>query len=290
MKSRFIPFLFLLSLSLPLPVRAGGIPVFDAANLQQSAISAVEAVNQTLKQIEQYALQLQQYEDMIKNSIAPAAYVWDQAQRTMNKIIALQNQVEFYMSQAGNVDTYLRKFGNVAAYRGNPYFQSGGGTEENRKALLEAEELGSKAQKNANDNVVKTLENQQTALKADAANLEQLQAKAQSSQGGWKQSSTRTSLPATNRISSSSSGGSSWLKSLRRTHGIKPLPHGKHGNRLQEKSSGRADTRKVAEPFGKATKYVLKSFLAHYSSHLCFLLLHVWCEHILSLRRALPIH
>lgn len=101
MKSRFIPFLFLLSLSLPLPVRAGGIPVFDAANLQQSAISAVEAVNQTLKQIEQYALQLQQYEDMIKNSIAPAAYVWDQAQRTMNKIIALQNQVEFYMSQAG---------------------------------------------------------------------------------------------------------------------------------------------------------------------------------------------
>ena len=163
MKSRFIPFLFLLSLSLPLPVRAGGIPVFDATNLQQSAISAVEAVNQTLKQIEQYALQLQQYEDMIKNSIAPAAYVWDQAQRTMNKIIALQNQVEFYMSQAGNVDTYLRKFGNVAAYRGNPYFQSGGGTEENRKALLEAEELGSKAQKNAN--------------------LEQLQAKAQSSQG-----------------------------------------------------------------------------------------------------------
>ena len=183
MKSRFIPFLFLLSLSLPLPVRAGGIPVFDAANLQQSAISAVEAVNQTLKQIEQYALQLQQYEDMIKNSIAPAAYVWDQAQRTMNKIIALQNQVEFYMSQAGNVDTYLRKFGNVAAYRGNPYFQSGGGTEENRKALLEAEELGSKAQKNANDNVVKTLENQQTALKADAANLEPLQATAQSSQG-----------------------------------------------------------------------------------------------------------
>ena len=115
MKSRFIPFLFLLSLSLPLPVRAGGIPVFDAANLQQSAISAVEAVNQTLKQIEQYALQLQQYEDMIKNSIAPAAYVWDQAQRTMNKIIALQNQVEFYMSKAGNVDTYLRKYCNVAA-------------------------------------------------------------------------------------------------------------------------------------------------------------------------------
>lgn len=97
---KFIPslFLFVASALLPFTARAGGIPVFDAANLQQSAISAVEAVNQTLKQIEEYALQLQQYEDQIKNSIAPAAYVWDQAQRTMNKIITLQDQLDYYMN------------------------------------------------------------------------------------------------------------------------------------------------------------------------------------------------
>lgn len=181
MKIYFIYIALVISIAFPLNARAGGIPVFDAANLQQTAISAVEAVNQTLKQIEQYALQLQQYEDMIKNSIAPAAYVWDQAQRTMNKIIALQNQVEFYMNQAGDIDTYLRKFGSVAAYRGNPYFKAA--TEENRKALMEAEELGSEAQKNANDNVVRTLENQQQALKQDATNLESLQAHAQGARG-----------------------------------------------------------------------------------------------------------
>lgn len=171
-------FMFLLALFLPLPAKAGGIPVFDAANLQQTTLSAIEAVNQTLKQIEQYALQLQQYEDMIKNSVAPAAYVWDQAQRTMNKVIALQNQLEFYTNQAGDVNTYLRKFGSVSSYRTSPYFKSAA-TDENRKALLESEELGSEAQKNANDNVVKTLENQQAALKEDAANLENLQANAQ---------------------------------------------------------------------------------------------------------------
>ena len=174
-------FMFLLALLLPMPAKAGGIPVFDAANLQQTTLSAIEAVNQTLKQIEQYALQLQQYEDMIKNSVAPAAYVWDQAQRTMNKVIALQNQIEFYMEQGGDVDSYLRKFGNLSTYRGSPYFKAA--TEENRKTLMEAEELGSEAQKNANDNVVRTLEQQQTALKEDAANLETLQANAQSSQG-----------------------------------------------------------------------------------------------------------
>mgnify|MGYP000201083537 FL=1 len=48
---------------------------------------------------------------------------------------------------------------------------------------MKTEELGSEAQKNANDNVVKTLENQQAALKEDAANLENLQANAQSAQG-----------------------------------------------------------------------------------------------------------
>ena len=181
MKTKSLLLILFLASFLPLPAKAGGIPVFDAANLQQTTLSAIEAVNQTLKQIEQYALQLQQYEDMIKNSVAPAAYVWDQAQRTMNKVIALQNQLEFYTNQAGDVNTYLRKFGSGSSYRTSPYFKAA--TEENRKALMEAEELGSEAQKNANDNVVRTLEQQQTALKEDAANLEMLQANAQSSQG-----------------------------------------------------------------------------------------------------------
>ena len=95
MKHYLVIFSLLMTLS-PLSARAGGIPVFDAANLQQTTLSAIEAVNQTLKQIEEYALQLQQYEDQIKNSIAPSAYVWDQAQRTMNKIIALQDQLDYY--------------------------------------------------------------------------------------------------------------------------------------------------------------------------------------------------
>ena len=175
MKHYLVIFSLLMTLS-PLSARAGGIPVFDAANLQQTTLSAIEAVNQTLKQIEEYALQLQQYEDQIKNSIAPAAYVWDQAQRTMNKIIALQDQLDYYTNQAGDLDTYMRKFGSASSYRNSPYFKAS--TPENKKALLESE-----AQKHANDNVVRTLEQQQAALKEDAANLENIQSKAQTAQG-----------------------------------------------------------------------------------------------------------
>ena len=180
MKHYLVIFSLLMTLS-PLSARAGGIPVFDAANLQQTTLSAIEAVNQTLKQIEEYALQLQQYEDQIKNSIAPAAYVWDQAQRTMNKIIALQDQLDYYTNQAGDLDTYMRKFGSASSYRNSPYFKAS--TPENKKALLESEELGSEAQKHANDIVVRTLEQQQAALKEDAANLENIQSKAQTAQG-----------------------------------------------------------------------------------------------------------
>lgn len=165
------------------PARGSGIPVFDAANLTQTTLSAFEAVTQTIKQIEEYALQLQQFEDQIKNSLAPAAYVWDQAQRTMNKIIGLQDQLDYYMSMYGSTDSYMKKFGSVSQYKSSPYFAPGGDKEAQRKELMEAEEVGSESQKHANDNVTKTLEQQQKALKEDATSLERLQQNAQSSQG-----------------------------------------------------------------------------------------------------------
>ena len=58
-------------------VRTGiaGIPVTDGGNIAQSAVSAIQNVAQTLKQIEEYRIQLKQYETQLRNSLAPAAYV-----------------------------------------------------------------------------------------------------------------------------------------------------------------------------------------------------------------------
>ena len=167
----------------PSSILAAGIPVFDASNMTQNTVAALESVSQTLKQIEQYTLQLQQYEDQIKNSLAPSAYVWAQAQRTMNKLLELQDQLNFYSQQSGSLDNYLKKFGNVNYYRDSPYFGSGSATDAQRQAFLESDELGLNAQKYANDNVARTLEQQQAALKEDATNLENLQRSAQTAQG-----------------------------------------------------------------------------------------------------------
>ena len=61
--------------------------MIDSTNLSQNVMTAIESVAQTLKQIEQYRTQLQQYENQLQNT-TPAAYIWDQAQTTINGLMA----------------------------------------------------------------------------------------------------------------------------------------------------------------------------------------------------------
>src|SRR5690606_21308510 len=165
------------------PVQAG-IPVIDGGNLVQNIMSAMEAVAQTAKQIEQYQTQLQQYENQLQNTMAPAAYIWDQAQATIGKLIEAQNTLAYYQNQLGSLDSYLGKFQDVAYYRGSPCFNgSGGCTDAEWAAMDENRRLASESQKVANDALFKTLENQEKALRNDARNLERLQGAAQGAQG-----------------------------------------------------------------------------------------------------------
>jgi P-type conjugative transfer protein TrbL len=104
-----------------LPAQAG-IPVIDGGNLTQNVMTAIESVAQTLKQIEQYQTQLQQYENQLQNTMAPAAYIWDQATRTMDNLRSAMNTLDYYQTQLGSLDAYLGKFQDVAYYRGSPCF------------------------------------------------------------------------------------------------------------------------------------------------------------------------
>lgn len=83
------------SLGLSAPAYAG-IPVTDGGNIAQSSVSAIQNVAQTLKQIEEYRIQLKQYETQLRNSLAPAAYVWDQANKTMANMKAAVARLRAY--------------------------------------------------------------------------------------------------------------------------------------------------------------------------------------------------
>ena len=165
------------------PAQAG-IPVIDGANLGQNLMTAIESVAQTLKQIEEYRTQLQQYENMIQNTVAPAAYIWDQAQSTINGLMNAVDTLNYYKTQLGSVDSYLGKFQDVAYYRSSPCFNGTGGcTPAEQAAMAENRRLASESQKKANDALFKGLDRQQDALKSDARQLERLQSAAQGANG-----------------------------------------------------------------------------------------------------------
>lgn len=170
------------ALTASMPAQAG-IPVVDGTNLQQNVMTAMESVSQTLKQIEQYQTQLQQYENQLQNTMAPAAYIWDRAQSTINDLIQATNTLQHYQNQLGSLDAYLGKFQDVAYYRSSPCFNGGGCTDAERAAMDENRRLASESQKAANDALFRGLDQQQDNLASDARQLERLQSAAQGADG-----------------------------------------------------------------------------------------------------------
>ncbi|MGZ4823068.1 MAG: P-type conjugative transfer protein TrbJ [Terriglobales bacterium] len=157
--------------------------VVDIANVKQTTVSAVENVNQTLKQIQQYQTQLQQYENMLRNTAAPATNIWDQAQYTMNQLRGSIDTLSYYKNTMGSVDSYLGKFRDTNSYRGSPCFSYNGCTPAQWQEMEQSQRLGSEAQKKANDALFRGLDRQQDAMIADARQLERLQASAQGAEG-----------------------------------------------------------------------------------------------------------
>lgn len=165
-----------------MPAHAG-IPVIDGTNLTQNIMTAIESVAQTLKQIEQYRTQLQQYENMLQNTAAPAVYIWDQAQSTINGLTNATNTLNYYKQQLGSLDSYLGKFQDVSYYKSSPCFTSAGCSAAEWAAMKQVQQLASQSQKKANDALFKGLELQQQNIQSDAATLQRLQSAAQGATG-----------------------------------------------------------------------------------------------------------
>ena len=105
-----------LILALPFHVALAGIPVIDGANTSQATISAIQNVVAVTKQIEQYKTQLQQYQNMLQNTAAPAAYTWSEADQTISKLLAAQDTLTYYKTQAGSLEQYLSRYQDTAHY------------------------------------------------------------------------------------------------------------------------------------------------------------------------------
>lgn len=182
MAARIALLLVLTNPGVMIPAQAA-LPVIDGANLTQTVVTAVENVAHTLKQIEQYKTQLQQYENMIQNTATPATYIWDQATSTMSQLRGAIDTLNYYKNQTGSLDSYLSKFQDVAYYRSSPCFKSGCSKADWEAMNKNSVRLSSEAQKKANDALFKGMDKQQDAMETDAHQLQRLQSGAQGATG-----------------------------------------------------------------------------------------------------------
>jgi P-type conjugative transfer protein TrbJ len=191
-----IVFILFVGLSSIAPISYANMPVLDVSNLAQNTITAAKTAAAVEKQIQQYKLQLQQYQDMLNNSLTPSSYVWDNANDTINKLLQETDTLDYYKSQAGNLDNYLSRYQDTDYYQKSPCFTSEGCTAQQRQALMNTQTLDSEAQKRANDAMLMGIDQQQTALKNDSQNLASLQKQATTAQGRME------ALQAANQLAS----------------------------------------------------------------------------------------
>lgn len=175
----------IVSLVMPRPVYAYDI-VLDPWNLVKNTTTAIENIAQTIHMIEDYIMQIKHLENMIKNTLAPVAYLMDQVDSLIDDIIDLADTVREITDTFGNFDNYLNKFKDVNYYRDSPCFKKGGCTPEEWTLMKEIKATGSEARMKANKIVAKILKEQQEQIDKDAERLKRMQDKVEGSDGRMK--------------------------------------------------------------------------------------------------------
>jgi len=166
--------------ALPATSPATGIPVLDVSNLVQNTTTALKQVAAYAQQVQQYQLQLQQYANQVRNTLAPAAQIWQTAQGTMNSVMGTVNMFQ----NGSQLQGYLSQFQNVNYWLSAP------------PTAYTYQTAGSVAQKLANDAMVKGIVQQQAQIQADAANLQRLQSQASTADGQMKALTAANELAA----------------------------------------------------------------------------------------------
>jgi P-type conjugative transfer protein TrbJ len=178
--------IFVLAAVFVAPRPAHAFPVFDAANVAQSTISAVEDVNQTLQLALSYKLQLEQYANQLRDAVVPAVYLWDQVNETIENAQAVQKSLTDYKGFARDIHDVLNRFGDLDYYRASPCYSSSGAKAGCWGLIEETHErarFSSASQKSANDALFETIDRQHSDLEKRSKRLDRLQKNAQSAKG-----------------------------------------------------------------------------------------------------------
>jgi P-type conjugative transfer protein TrbJ len=162
--------------------------VFDAGNLAQNVVTAIESVDQALTQVLQYKNQLLQYDEMVRNGLAPAVYTWDRIESIHNKLETLAYALTHYRHWLKDLEDYLSKFGDLDYYRSAHCYGSNLSCPQAEWARIlgdnkDLEGLASESRKKTLDRLMRSLDASEGELDDEAKNLHKLQRQSQTAQG-----------------------------------------------------------------------------------------------------------
>lgn len=104
-----------LSFSLASPAARADLPVVDVGNLLAQTKSYAQQALQLKQQITSYALQLQQYTNMVQNTVALPAQIWNTVANDIAQVRALSNAASVL---SGNAGSMVQRLGSASSYIG----------------------------------------------------------------------------------------------------------------------------------------------------------------------------
>ncbi len=151
---------------IPVSSHSTGIPVFDAGNLSQNILTAIENIFQTIKQVQQYQTQIEQYERQMEDALDFDTFLWDQADATISNMLGGMSDINEMKNLVLEVDGYLDSMEDgVTTAEVEAIYQRAGQVLGNENQSI--------------DELITTIEDQQDSIQGDADKLIELQAKAE---------------------------------------------------------------------------------------------------------------
>lgn len=102
-----------LSFSLASPAARADLPVVDVGNLLAQTKSYAQQALQLKQQITSYALQLQQYTNMVQNTVALPTQIWNTVANDIAQVRALSNAASVL---SGNAGSMVQRLGSASSY------------------------------------------------------------------------------------------------------------------------------------------------------------------------------
>lgn len=106
-----------------------GIPTFDVSTFMQAQEMVAGQLEQLEKMTQDYLLQYQKYENMVRNTVAPTVYTWSKIQETAMQLERDRARIEKFanaINSSNGIEAYFDKFKNPSYYAGSSCWNASG--------------------------------------------------------------------------------------------------------------------------------------------------------------------